>query len=286
MAGQLTFRRVAATGLTLAAGGYLTFVTQAHALLDWAPALAASAGLGLAAVGIGRRSLFPQILARGTLWMTAGTSLAFLALEHGGARAIAMAAVSSAALVVARPLLDAPETRSFAPHRFRRTFLAGATSMAAVAFAAAVLGVMGFVFDIPLMYGFNGVLAALLVVAVGGVLRMRAWGVFVGALASVLCLAAAPFYGSFNALTLSLSALPTILFWIVPIVVARLSAGPRDAGAGARRIEEGLEEAAHPDGVVEGGHARIELLAAEEALDAEPEVSDLVGVRRELAARQ
>lgn len=286
MAGQLTSRRVAATGLTLAAAGYLASVASAEGALDYTPTIATLSGLALAAVGVGRRSLIPQILARGTLWMTTGGSLALLVLDHGGMHAVAMAAMATAALVISRPLLDGPETRSFAPHRFRRTFLAGATSMAAVAFAAAVLAALGFVADVPLMYGFNGVLALLLVVAVGGVLRMRAWGVLVGALASVLCLAAAPFYGSINALTLSLSALPTILFWIVPILVARMSPGPRDASAGAGRIEEGLEEAAHADGVVEGGHARVELLSAEEALDAEPEVSDLVGVRRELAARQ
>lgn len=286
MAGHLTFRRAAATGLTLAAGGYLTFVASKDGMLGYAPATATLTGLALAAVGIGRRTLLPQVLARGALWMTAGSSLALVALDHAGMGAVTVAALASAALVTARPLLDGHETRSFAPLRFRRTFLAGATSMAAIAFAAAVLAAQGFVADAPLMYGFNGVLALLLVAAVGGVLRMRAWGVLVGALASLLCLAAAPFYGSFNALTLSLSALPTILFWIVPIVVARMSPGPDDAGAAARRVEEGLEETAQADGIVEGGHARIELLPAEEGLDAEPEVGDLVGIPRKLAARQ
>jgi hypothetical protein len=71
------------------------------------------------------------------------------------------------------------------------------------------------------MFGFNGAVALFLATAVWGLLRMRTWGLLLGGLTSVILLGVAPFYGAVNAVTLSLAALPALVFWIVPVLFGR-----------------------------------------------------------------
>jgi hypothetical protein len=218
-------RRAAATGIVAALAGHAAhdgLLRHPHGTL---PYLVAGA-IGLVAVGIGRRALAPLVLARGALWMAAGAAFAdtLHAFRHHLSLTPALIAVgASAALWLTQPLLDTPEAHAaFAPRRFRSLFLAGATALGGIAFVATLHAMSGFVRHDTLNVAESGGLAALLAIAVTGTLRMRTWGVLLGGFASVACLAVAPFFGPLSTVTLTLAALPALVFWVLPLLVARV----------------------------------------------------------------
>jgi len=217
---HLFFRRTAAMGLVASAGACIALDGLGrHGRHEELVFLVAGA-IALAAVGIGRRALLPQVLGRGAVWAMAAAS-AYDAVVSHGTTAIALALAFGGALLLTRPLLASAEEQGFAPLRFRRLLLAGATAMGGIAFVATVYAIFGLVAHNAGQLVFNTGLAAMLAASVAGLLRMRAWGVLLGAATSLACLAIAPFYGRMNALTLSVSAIPALAFWLVPILVAR-----------------------------------------------------------------
>lgn len=221
-------RRAAATGIVAALAGHAAhdgLLRHPHGTL---PYLVAGT-IGLVAIGIGRRALAPLVLARGALWMAAGAAFAdtLHALRHHLSLTPALVAVgASAALWLTQPLLDTPEAHAaFAPKRFRRLFLAGASALGGIAFVATLYAMNGYVHHDMLNVAFNGGLATVLAIAVTGTLRMRTWGVLLGTFTSAVCLALAPFFGALSTVTLTLSALPALVFWVLPLLVARLEGG-------------------------------------------------------------
>ena len=232
-------RQAIATVLTSGVGVGLGASALAQQDLAMAGAAAVLVGLGVA--GVGRRSLLSHVLARGALGMTIlGTALnavGILPWPRTGAIAtdLLLAAGAGAALVVARPLLHTDEAqRAFAPARFRGLFLAGAIAAAGIAFGALVYAFVGIAVASTLMVAFNGALAALLVASIAGLLRMRTWGLVLGAFASLVCLVVLPFYGIVNAWTLGASAAPALLLWVLPVLLARRTSAPAPGDAQVR----------------------------------------------------
>lgn len=273
-----------ASGVALIAG--------AESLIAWKdwPIPAASVGLMLAATAFGftRKSITAQVAARGHVWLIFGFTAFWRVLslfantEPFPWWAWPLLAFSGATLWLSAPLLRTKEALAqFAPAQYRRAFLAGATATSSVAGGAAWLAATGLQFHSPLMVAFNAGLAGLLMLAVRGLMNMRTWGMLLGGFASVVCLALFPVYG-LPGFTLVLAALPVLLFWVLPIYLARRSARrvrvaddllaqPNDehlvaVGAGALGANAALlgEEPA-------GGRLRVgEVLAHEDLADESP----------------
>lgn len=127
--------------------------------------------------------------------------------------------------------------RGFTPVRFRALFIVGAVGMTVAAVAAAGYAIHGVVVGSALQVGFNAALAVVMLLAVRGLLRMRTWGLLLGGLISVALLALAPFYGSVNAVTLTLAAIPALLFWIAPVLLAKGKESPNVRVATQYRVE-------------------------------------------------
>lgn len=127
--------------------------------------------------------------------------------------------------------------RGFTPVRFRALFIVGAVGMTVAAVAAAGYAIHGVVVGSALQVGFNAALAVVMLLAVRGLLRMRTWGLLLGGLISVALLALAPFYGSVNAVTLTLAAIPALLFWIAPVLLAKRKGNPNVRVATQYRVE-------------------------------------------------
>ena len=170
----------------------------------------------------------PQVLGRGAVWAMAAASTCDAVLTHGMLAPVALALSFGGALLLTRPLLAVPATtaQGFTPLRFRRLLHAGATAMGGIAFVATIYAIFGLVAHNAGQLAFNAGLAAMLIASNVGLLRMRSWGVLLGAGTSLGCFAVAPFYGQMNAVTLSVAAIPALAFWLVPILVARSTTEP------------------------------------------------------------
>lgn len=132
--------------------------------------------------------------------------------------------------------------RGFKPVRFRALFMLGALCMSIAALAAAGYAIHGVVVGSALQIGFNAALAVVLLVAVRGLLKMRTWGLMLGGLTSLGLLTLTPFYGTTNALTLTLAAIPALLFWVVPVLLAQRKPNVRVAVDYRVALEEQAEE--------------------------------------------
>ena len=223
-------RRIAAAGALLttacAVGWQGVQVYDGHVHFENV-VVGGAAGLALGAALMLRRGVVGHVLARATAWIIAlPATLVALDMAYDGllpdASTAALAAASVAALLLARPMLHTPSARAeFAPARFRKWFLAGATASAAIgmAFIGLTLAV-----ELPSVAAGVAVVvpSLLLVVAAIGVLRMRAWGVVLGVLASALTVAGVAVLGGTDAAGLLIAALPGALL-ALPVLVARLS---------------------------------------------------------------
>jgi hypothetical protein len=183
---------------------------------------------GAASFAMLRRSVMAQVLARGAAWVALLPSgFAVLADLAGAHRpdlsALAIASSSAAALVLGRKALDTPEARrEFSPVAYRGWFLAGAVSAVTAALVA------GFGAGGEVLWGSSGqgvqlaALAAVMLAVAAGVVRMRAWGVLLGAVTSVFMLGAAMLARhELTAIASGLAALPGMLL-VAPLVAARL----------------------------------------------------------------
>ena len=213
------------------AGGVLYAGIADLQYIEWL--LVASAGvLAAAGVGLSRKSIYAQVASRAAGWvvfapMAMVAVVSTLAARSPELGALGLAATSGAALLLARPMLHTAEARAeFAPARFRKWLLAGATSSTAT---AAITGVLGFdALHRALNWGHGHAIAAgffaltaSLLMSAFGVLRMRTWGILLGGLTSFGTLLASAILGGPAGLALSLVAMPCLLFFVLPIVMAR-----------------------------------------------------------------
>lgn len=209
---QLPLARRAFASLSLGASAV---GLGAQALIDrpfgtWA-LLGVSAVVAAGAFGLSRRGVLAQVLSRGVAWVVLTPTLFSLAETlHGGrlpsgAEAF-FAATSAGALLLARPALHTPEARAeFAPLAYRRAFLAGAVASATAGLVAGTAAVAD-----PSI-GLAALAFALLASAVG-VARMRSWGVLLGVVSSMACLAAAlVVHDVFGVVGLALAAMPGLM---------------------------------------------------------------------------
>jgi hypothetical protein len=201
------------------------------------PVLGVAALVGVAAVGLARRSVRSQVLSRGIAWVVLTPMLVGLAdaLGHGhlpDAHTVFFATTSAGALLLARPALHSDAAKAeFSPVAYRRVFLAGAvaavmTSAVVAMFAAA-----------QLMWRAHGhglalaAFAATLLATAVGVVRMRAWGVLLGMVTSVAAFGAALFASNeYTAMGFALAAIPGLLL-ASPLLAARLRDPARRRGA-------------------------------------------------------
>jgi hypothetical protein len=211
--------------LALTAAGFSAFAMHGGGDFGW---FAAFVGvLALAAFGLSRKSVIAQVLSRGVAWLVCAPFgigfLVELALGHTfDAQSLGLAATSGAALALSLPMLRTESAQSeFAPKAYRRLFLAASTASATVGLFALAIGTLAswdheFGWGMP-VFAFGAALVASAI----GVLRMRAWGVFLGALTSIVALIAAATAGP-EKLLFAAGAVPGLLL-ALPILLARRS---------------------------------------------------------------
>lgn len=205
----------------------------AHSALDrytveW-DLLAFAVIMGMAGIGMTRRSLVPQIVSRAAAWVVLGPSLLIVLLSLNRhmtmdlRRVAALAAGTVVALLCARPMLHTKEAReAFAPKAFRRWFLAGSTAMAAIGFVTGAIALDVFAYHGFKAAAFAALTASLFASAIA-VVRMRGWGILLGALTSVVLLVSAGFmHRASESTALALAAAPSLLLHLLPVLVARM----------------------------------------------------------------
>lgn len=231
-------RRGAAALSLMASGGTLAFEALRHISADGV-AVAFAGILAGAGVLLTRPSIVGQTLARGAAWITffpmaLATGAQLLNHEVPGIPETALALTSGAALFLARPMLHTKAAKAaFDPHRFRRIFLAGSTATASAAFLTG-----GIALEMARMgqsyagaFGFVLLTLALLTTAIG-VVRMRAWGILLGAATSLALLGAAAVTGGVGGEFLALLAAPMLALHLAPILLARwLPSSPKAIAA-------------------------------------------------------
>jgi hypothetical protein len=216
-------RRLAGGALLVACGGGIA----ASAVHDGSWLLGGvAAALSVAGVGLCRRSILVQVLARGTAWA--------LLLPAFAASGAALAGASALALLLARPMLHTPIARAeFAPVAYRRWLLAGAVGSVAGAATAAAIGLESLSWGPASVGAGLLVLAASLLASAVGVARMRAWGVLLGMVTSVALLVVAAFLHDANAVLAGALAVPGMMF-ALPVV--RRGSAPRPGPARVRVV--------------------------------------------------
>jgi len=235
-------RRLAASGALIAtAAGVAAIGLHDLHWIEWS--LVASSGvLGAAGIGLARKSMVAQVLSRGAAWLvfapaTLVTVLSTLLGHHPDLTGAALTVGSGAALLLARPMLHTPEARAeFAPSRFRSWLLAGATASTATGMLVGAIGLD----TLSRAWQSTGAAAALVALGVAliasayGVVRLRAWGILLGALTSVVTLTAAALMHDTAGLALALTAIPALLFFVLPVLVAKRDRSKADRAIHAR----------------------------------------------------
>jgi hypothetical protein len=127
-----------------------------------------------------------------------------------------LAAASGTALLLTRPLLHTREARAaFAPIAHRRWLLGGSIALSAAGFITAAVAAAASSVGVA-------ALAASFFASAIAVVRMRAWGVFLGTATSLGLVVAGLFSLSSPAsVGLLLAAAPALLGHLVPVLVAR-----------------------------------------------------------------
>jgi hypothetical protein len=238
-------RRLAASAALLASAAGHAFLSVGRHRID--PALLLFAGLtALASVGLARRSVATQVLSRGMGILVFGIGALASFFDHslflGG-----IAASAGAALLLSKPMLHTAEARrDFAPLRFRSALLAAASGAAATAGIALLGGLLGLTRGAPAAGAALLALGGALVAAAVGVARMRAWGILLGGLVSLVTITAAFFVPAWSSILAAL-AVPGALL-ALPVVLARLGIGEPAAQARiAAAPSTGARIAAPPD---------------------------------------
>jgi hypothetical protein len=216
-------RLLGPAALVATAGGLATVALHD---LHWIEGgiLAYAGVVAAAGVGLARRSMAAQVLSRGTAWTVLAPSALVTAFTmvngHFDWAAAALALGSGSALLLAHPMVRTAEAQAeFAPSSFRRWLLAGAT-------ASVGAGVVTGLFALDGLRWHAGTAIALLALALSlvasalGVVKMRAWGILLGALTSVVTFVAAGVMHDAAGLALALASIPGFML-LLPVLVAQ-----------------------------------------------------------------
>jgi hypothetical protein len=223
-------RRLAAAGsLATVAAGIAWAGAREAMFVSLRVGLFAMAGVvALASAGLLRRSALSQVLSRAVAWVVlAPMGMATLeALTMGrapGLEVLFFGGASAGALLLARPALHTKAARAeFDPVAYRRWFLAGAVASAAAGIVAALAGAEALAFGPARAAAASLAYATALLASTVGVVRMRSWGVLLGALASVVTLGAAALaHDVYLSLSLAIAALPGLLL-AAPVIASRV----------------------------------------------------------------
>jgi hypothetical protein len=232
-----TARRRAASSLLLVgaiswAGSALWVARTFHHAVLWTSwQFAVAATLAVASVGIARRSVLPQVLARGVVaWIAVYAVVSPWEGPTMGALRLFIAALAVAALLPAAPGLGTPSARAeFAPTAYRSVFLLGAIAAVTVGISSAfnaawesVAALVGHSSGAGAVWG-PALLAVTCLASAVGVVRMRAWGVLLGAGTAVSAVACAlPVFHQASLLGLAYVCAPGVLL-AAPLVASRLA---------------------------------------------------------------
>ncbi len=216
-------RLLGSAALVATSGGIAAVAVHDIHWIEWS--LLASAGVVAAAgVGLARRSMAAQVLARGTAWTvlapTGLITLFSLFTSHTDFTAAAFAVGSGGALLLARPMLDTPEARAeFAPSSFRKWLFAGATASVSAGLISGLFALDGLRWQPASAIALLTLSLSLLASAIG-VVKMRAWGILLGALMSILTLVSAAFMHDAAGLALALASVPGLML-VLPVLLAQ-----------------------------------------------------------------
>ncbi len=231
-------RLLGPAALVATAGGLAAMAVHDTQWIEWG-LLALSGGVAAAGLGLSRRSLPIQVLARATAWTVLVPSvlvtLFSFASGHAEWMAAALTAGSGGALLLARPMLNTAEARAdFAPSSFRRWLLASATASATSGIVAALIALDELRWHPAAAIPVAGLALAQLASAVG-VVRMRAWGILLGGLTSVLGLIAALFMHDATGFALALATIPGFMM-ILPVLIAKRQRAKAEAASSYTRV--------------------------------------------------
>lgn len=231
-------RLLGPAALVATAGGLAAVAVHDVQWIEWG-LLAIAGGVAAAGLGLARRSLAVQVLSRATAWTVLVPSvlvtLFSFASGHPEWMAAALMAGSGSALLLARPMLNTAEARAdFAPSSFRRWLLAGATASASSGLVAGLIALSEVRWHaaaaIPVL-----VLALAQLASAVGVVRMRAWGILLGGLTSVVTLLTALFMHDGAGLALALATLPGFML-LLPVLVAKRQRAQAEAASSYTRV--------------------------------------------------
>jgi|GEM_PF-2206534 len=269
-----TPRRLAGSAALLAtAAGLGTIAVHDLHWIEWA-LLGCSGVVAVAGVGLARRSLLTQVLSRATAWLVFAPAAMVTAVSavvshsHVDLVAAGLAATSGAALLLARPMLHTAEAKAtFAPVGYRRWLLAASTAASAAGLTAGMIA-----FDMMRWSGDRaaglaiGALGVSLLASAVGVLRMRAWGILLGAATSIATLLAALVVRDAASLVFALAALPGMML-ALPVLLAK-RARDKDVSAARTRVafdEAHVSPARYRIAADDGSHTPAAATADEEA---------------------
>lgn len=231
-------RLLGPAALVATAGGLAAMAVHDTQWIEWG-LLALSGGVAAAGLGLSQRSLPIQVLARATAWTVLVPSvlvtLFSFASGHAEWMAAALTAGSGGALLLARPMLNTAEARAdFAPSSFRRWLLASATASAMSGIVAGLIGLDELRWHPAAAIPVVGLALAQLAAAVG-VVRMRAWGILLGGLTSVLGLIAALFMHDAAGFALALATIPGFMM-MLPVLIAKRQRAKAEAASSYTRV--------------------------------------------------
>jgi hypothetical protein len=246
-------RRLASSLALLVTAGSIAKLSLGSLNPEWL-GLGFAGILGAASVGLTRRSVVAQVLSRGAAWVVFAPTAMFVLFQllRGSHRVDVehlIAASSAVSLLLAHPMLRTEEARrSFDPKVFRGWFLAGSTASVSLAYVAGgmAIALAAGHESFGAVLGFGALATSLLASAIA-VVRMRGWGILLGAFTAA-CLAVSALFVRREgelALSLLLFAVPTFLLHLAPIALARLGFGsstgaPASSEPTPLRIEDGL----------------------------------------------
>ncbi|MDB5215812.1 MAG: hypothetical protein JWO86_3739, partial [Myxococcaceae bacterium] len=133
------------------------------------------------------------------------------------------------------PMLNTAEARTaFAPSSFRRWLLAGATASAGSGIVASLVALDGMRWHPAASIPLAALALAQLASAVG-VVRMRAWGILLGGLTSVITLLTALFMHDAAGLALAIATIPGFML-LLPVLVAKQQRAKAEAASSYTRV--------------------------------------------------
>ena len=224
-------RLLGSAALVATAGGLAAVAVQDRQWIEWA-LLAAAGVVAAGGVALAKRSMTAQVLARGTAWTvlapTALITVVSMVSGHTDLTAAAFAVGSGGALVLARPMLDTAEARAeFAPSSFRKWLFAGATASVSAGLMSGLYALDVLRWHPASAIALLGLSLSLLASAIG-VVRMRAWGILLGALTSILALVAGAVMHDAAGFALALASLPGLML-VLPVLLAQRERSKADA---------------------------------------------------------